>query len=292
MFAFPAIAVEKEQTLHQPHIEIWVPPTFLTSETKWPLVIFSHGFGACGKQAAFLMEHMADNGYIVAAPNHEDARWCRDENKEDFSKTDKWPEKPFRFPEQWSEKTEQDRGDDIIFVLEDMLKNRKYRDYIDQERVGLIGHSLGGYTALGLSGAWESWKDARFKAVVALSPFVQPFLIKQTLPNVSVPVMYQGGTRDAPVTPIIKKSLGAYETTNAPKYFVELENANHFAWTQPEKRHQDIIKQTVLAFFDKYLKGQSVEVLKAGKAEGIATYWQDEEGIKQKAPSSVDEQRP
>lgn len=285
----PASAVEKEATLHQPNYEVWVPPTFLSSEDKWPLIIFSHGFGGCGKQSSFLMQYLADNGYIVAAPDHADARWCRNENAENFERTEKWPEQPFRYPEKWTDQTDRDRHNDILFVLEDLLKDRKYTNYIDQEKIGLMGHSLGGYTVLGLAGAWPSWKDERFKAIVALSPFVQPYVMKQTLDGIDVPVMYQGGTKDKDITPVIKKSMGAYAITQAPKYFIELQNADHFAWTQLDKDHRDIINQTVLAFFDRYLRSQDDGILEGDKIAGAATYWKEVGAKQQKTPPSVDE---
>ena len=43
----------------------------------------------------------------------------------------------------------------------------------DWKRCGLVGHSLGGYTLLGLGGAWPSWRFDGIKAVLALSPYVQ-----------------------------------------------------------------------------------------------------------------------
>src|SRR5688500_10751864 len=38
-----------------------------------PLVLFSHGLGGCALQSLFLTEELARHGYIVAAPDHNDA---------------------------------------------------------------------------------------------------------------------------------------------------------------------------------------------------------------------------
>jgi predicted dienelactone hydrolase len=60
--------------------------------------------------------------------------------------------------------------------------------WIDWQRFGLIGHSLGGYTVLGLGGVWPSWKLDGVKAVLALSPYVQPFLVRRTPAGLGAPI--------------------------------------------------------------------------------------------------------
>ncbi len=47
--------------------------------------------------------------------------------------------------------------------------------------IGAAGHSLGGYTVVGLGGGWPRWKDGRIRAVLALSPYVQPFMAQHSL---------------------------------------------------------------------------------------------------------------
>jgi len=41
------------------------------------------------------------------------------------------------------------------------------RSLVDPARIGLAGHSLGGYNGAGLAGGWESWKRSDIKAVLA-----------------------------------------------------------------------------------------------------------------------------
>lgn len=262
----------------EPRVEIWLPPEFQSTERKWPLIVFSHGFGGCSKQSEFLTSYLADNGYIVIAPDHNDAN-CRgrqDGRLSSFRSPEKsWPEKSFRRPETWDDKTEADRRDDMLFAVSSMLDDRQYKNYIDTDHMGLIGHSLGGYTVLGMAGAWPSWKDKRFKAVLALSPYMPPYLINGRLKGVNVPVMYQGGTKDTDITPLIARHGGAYDQTAKPKYFLEFEGANHFAWTELDRGYQDLIRQSSLAFFDKYLKEKDV-VLEEKKNARIKLFKKDE----------------
>jgi hypothetical protein len=81
----------------------------------------------------------------------------------------------------------------------------EWRNRIDWQRFGPVGHSLGGYTVLGLSGAWPSWKLDRVKAVPALSPHVRPFLVRRTPAGLGAPAMYQGGTSIFGITPALHR---------------------------------------------------------------------------------------
>jgi predicted dienelactone hydrolase len=263
--------------LRQPNVEIWLPPEFQSSEQKWPLLVFSHGFGGCAKQSTFLTEYLAEKGYIVIAPDHADAE-CRKNRLiggGKLAETRQWPEKPFRNPETWTDKTEADRKDDVLFAVSSMLDDRQYAPYVDVERMGLIGHSLGGYTVLGIAGAWPSWKDKRFKAVLVLSPFISPFLRGKSLKNIDVPVMYQGGTKDTQITPLIKRRGGGYDQTPVPKYFLEFTGAGHFSFTELERGYHDIIRRTALDFMDKYVKGGEI-VIDEEKKPQVGTFWKEE----------------
>jgi predicted dienelactone hydrolase len=85
-------------------------------------------------------------------------------------------------------------------------------------------------TVVGLVGGWTSWVDPRIRAVLALSPYVMPFQVRNTLQNIHVPLMYQGGTLDVGITPFLTGANGAYSQSNPPAYFVDLKNAGHLAW--------------------------------------------------------------
>lgn len=271
----------KSGKLYQPHVEIWLPPEFQSTEQKWPLIIFSHGFGGCSKQSTFLTKYLADNGYIVIAPDHEDAD-CRKRlglgnGLQDMrSGKSMRPEKPFRNPELWTDKTEEDRKYDVLFALSSMLDDRQYAPYIDQDHMGLMGHSLGGYTVLGLAGGWPSWKDKRFKAVLALSPYAEPYIKSGGIRKINIPVMYEGGTRDVGITPSIKRPGGAYGQSRAPKYFIEFDGAGHFAWTELERDYQSLINKTALEFFDKYLKEKDITIDES-KTPRVSTFKKEEE---------------
>ncbi len=214
-----------------------------------PGFLFSHGFPGCAAQSSFLMEALSDAGYAVFAVDHADAA-CRNPLK--------WlgfAEVPFRSPERWSDSIYAARAMDVERVLDAAAKDPRFASY-DWQRIGLAGHSLGGYTVLGLAGGWPSWLDRRVKAVLALSPYSAPFMEAHTLGGVSVPVMYQGGTRDFGITPFVRRSGGSFDQSARPKFYVELDGAGHLAWTNANARYHDVIDLYSVAFFDAYLKGK------------------------------------
>lgn len=159
-----------------------------------PLVIFSHGFQGNRNPSTFLTGALARAGYRVIAPNHKDA-------------IDKGggmpgrPELPFQKPDRWSEATFQDRARDIKSLLAAVKASERFSGRIDWSRVALAGHSLGGYTVLGLAGAWPSWKLPEARAVLALSPYANPYVHHGDLADLGCPVMYQTGTLDLGIRP-------------------------------------------------------------------------------------------
>lgn len=218
-------------------VAIWTPPD---TGIPAPLVLFSHGFGGCKTQSTFLMEALAATGYVVVAPDHKDAL-CGSGSPGIHK-----PEQKFRDYAAWNENTYQDRRDDIKRLYAAMHADPQWQTRIDWKHVALAGHSLGGYTVLGLAGAWPSWKMPEARAVLALSPYVGPYLQSGGLAHLGVPVMYQGGTRDMGITPGIRKQGGAYDQTSAPAAFVEFKQAGHFGWTDlQDSAHDAIINYSV-----------------------------------------------
>jgi predicted dienelactone hydrolase len=217
-------AAEERLSIAGLDVMVWQPEE--TKPAALPIVVFSHGFHGCATQSRFLVTALASAGYLVIAPNHRDAA-C---NGGSARWTDR-PEQRFIKPETWEETTFRDRADDIIRLVAALKAMPAWRNRIDWLRFGLVGHSLGGYTVLGLGGAWPNWRLDGIKAVLALSPYVHPFLVRRTLAGLDAPVMYQGGTLDFGITPALHKAMGAYDLSPMPKYYVELKRAGHFAWT-------------------------------------------------------------
>jgi len=99
----------------------------------YPLLVISHGNGGMRTALAFLAAHLAARGFVVAAPDHLDAELGVDQVL--------------------IERVPIDRPLDLLAVIDGLPGTRLLGGMIDAERVGVIGYSLGGFTALTLSGA-------------------------------------------------------------------------------------------------------------------------------------------
>ena len=232
---------------------------------RFPLIVFSHGFLGAGDQIIFLTENLARMGYIVAAPNHADAGTGSE---------------PIAIPNfidarSWDDKKYLDRKEDLSALIDHLLGGTDsaafLRDHVDAQAIGIAGHSLGGYVALGMAGARPAWRDSRIRAALLLSPYALPYFDGPALGGVQVPVMLQGGTLDWAITPFLP---AVYEKLQAPKYFLVLNAASHFEWTNlislgksttaaVQSGSARWITGYSLAFFDSYLRGQDRSALLA-----------------------------
>jgi predicted dienelactone hydrolase len=231
-----------------------------------PLIVFSHGDLGCGLQSIAFTEELARHGYVVAAPDHADAFLCHTARPGDSERT---IQPNFLQPKTWTDATFVSRRDDIEATIDELLSDDVFQQVIDAKNIGAAGHSLGGYTVVGLVGGWTSWVDPRIRAVLAVSPYVMPFQVRNTLQHIHVPLMYQG---DVGITPFLAGANGAYSQSNAPAYFVDLKNAGHLAWVNcgkaattasclETKANMRSIDEYGVAFFDRYLKHQLTPIL-------------------------------
>jgi predicted dienelactone hydrolase len=241
-------------------VAVWMPPD--ATPRPMPAIVFSHGFRGCNTQSSFLMRALAEKGYIVLAPNHRDASCTR-------LARNRGPEERFGRPNAWTDHTYEDRRNDVAGLIDALTHEVAWSSLVDAKKIGLAGHSLGGYTVLGLAGGWEAWRRSDIKAVLALSPYVEPFVRHGALDRVEAAVMYQGGSLDLGITPSLRRPAGAYDKTPAPVYFVELRGAGHLAWTDLQPRFHDTVVHYTLAFFDAHLKDQSPAPLRERYGDAV-----------------------
>ena len=120
---------------------------------KYPLVVFSHGFGGERRQSTFFYTHLASHGYVVAAMDHV-GNTTVDMISGASSAGD--PAVIDQFIAS--------RPQDASFVISQMLTGASGHTVLP-DQVGMSGHSFGGWTALK---TLES--DTRIKAVLPLAP--------------------------------------------------------------------------------------------------------------------------
>ena len=137
-------------------VEFWYPEK---TDEKYPLIVFSHGaFGVKVSNTSTFME-LASNGYVVCSIDHPyhaagtvdtdgkltlgSSKFMEeviDANSDIYSE-----EEQFELFKNWMSL----RTDDINFVLDTILKNsgnssEEVYGVIDTNKIGLMGHSLGG----------------------------------------------------------------------------------------------------------------------------------------------------
>ena len=104
-----------------------------------PLVILSHGSGGSRVSQAWLATELANQGALVVALNHPGST-----SGDSAAQTNILA---------WH------RPLDVSFVIESLLRHGAYRHHVDPARISVVGHSLGGYTALALGGGRLSQGD-------------------------------------------------------------------------------------------------------------------------------------
>jgi dienelactone hydrolase len=118
----------------------------------FPLVVFSHGYGGERRQSTFFYTHLASHGYVIAAMDHVGntaIELLTGQAAGDAESINRFM---------------QSRPVDASFVIDQMLAGASGLD-IDEDRIGMSGHSFGGWTTLK-----TVEKDLRIKAIMPLAP--------------------------------------------------------------------------------------------------------------------------
>src|SRR5476649_172049 len=98
-----------------------------------PLVVISHGFGGNWRNQLWLAADLVRQGYIVAAPNHPGTTTA--------------DQRPAQAAQLWR------RPGDVSRAIDRVLAQPERYGAVAAGRIAVIGHSLGGWTALEAAGA-------------------------------------------------------------------------------------------------------------------------------------------
>jgi predicted dienelactone hydrolase len=186
----------------------------------FPLIIFSHGTGRGRRRmATFLCTHLSSHGFVVAAMDHSEVV-AEELAPRNIETTD---QKAARV-----EAVIAERVPDIRFLL-DHLQSTAWdaESNLDFTRIGIVGHSFGGWTALAATAA-----DPRIRAVAALAPGgssqPKPGILPLKLTFAwgrDVPTLYLAGEQDV-MTPLAGIDE-LFERTPATKQMAVLRRADH-----------------------------------------------------------------
>ena len=174
------------------------------------LIAVSHGAGGLAVNHRDLAMALASQGYVVAAPTHPRGK------DNDVSGVGVWVGRPKQ----------------VSRVIDAVLEDGQLGPHIEGQRIGVVGHSNGGYTALAVAGATPSvgaavahcqqhpddsrfcafggastrkatrevghlpdLRDPRVRSVVLMAPNVAPFT-DAALAQVAVPVLVYAAEND------------------------------------------------------------------------------------------------
>ena len=194
-------------------IDIWAPAGRGAGSS--PLVLFSHYSGGDRRKSSFLCGHLASHGYVVAALDHSeivDPRLARRDGETPAERKGR------------VDAIIASRVPDVRFLLDHVLARGSA---IDASRIGIVGHSFGGWTALA---APES--DRRICSIVALAPGgserPRPGIIPSKLTfdwGRAVPVMFVAAENDVPVP--LQNVVEVFDRAPSPKRLFVLRRADH-----------------------------------------------------------------
>lgn len=230
-------------------------------DAQAPLVVISHGFGANRKFLSYLARHLASHGITVAAIEHPGSNVIAvNQASAQANLAQLLPATEFI-----------ERPKDISFLLNELAKlntqSGKLQGKLNTEKVTVIGHSLGGYTALALVGGeldlgelrkfcktslslsespgdWLQCaaaslketkiqlKDERVKSAIALNPLVGKLFGKNGLSQVTNPVLILTGTEDS-LTPPLKHQIAPFAQIRGIKYLVTAIGGTHMSVSDP-----------------------------------------------------------
>lgn len=241
------------------------------STQPYPVLVISHGFNSDRTTYAYLAKHLASHGYVVVLPEHSGS------NGQQLADLFQGKTKTV------IDRTEfVDRPLDVSYLLDYLEKNSipdpQFQGQVDLKRVGILGHSYGGYTALALAGAVPNFgqlkqacntdlnntlnlslilqcqalqspnqtmalADERINAVIAISPIGGSLFGKAGYENIKVPVMMVTGGADT-VAPALPEQILPFTWLTTPeKRLVLIDQGTHYSTGNTSKTSPDVLSE-------------------------------------------------
>lgn len=239
-----------------------VPATLYipVSAAPAPVVVFSHGIGEDRDSYEYLCRGLARRGYLTVALTHFGT------DKSVLQRGYIHLYRATKDLRNWA-----NRPLDVRFAI-DQLQSRKDADL---QRIAVVGHSAGAFTALTVAGmrtkAPQSLEDPRVRAVVAMSTPRLDGLPDGAYDTLKTPVLHITGTCD---NSLIFRTFPRhrripFEQSHAShQYLVTLEEVTHNTFSNREDVHHDEIVEITAAFLDGWLRD-----------DAAARSWFDEGGL-------------
>lgn len=182
----------------------------------FPLLAFSHGNSGLRRQSTFLTTHLASWGFVVVAPDHMGNTFAEMllldvEQRKEVHRA-----------------ARRNRPRDLDAAIAIAMAGGEGMPRLDLNRIGVLGHSFGGWTAMKMPA-----RDRRVRAVCGLAPASEPFVGRRAFDDGELPFRDQvaafvvAGAEDVLVD--LETSVDPlFARLAAPRALVAIEGADHF----------------------------------------------------------------
>ncbi|HAC64589.1 MAG TPA: dienelactone hydrolase [Cyanothece sp. UBA12306] len=238
-----------------------------------PLVIISHGFGSYPDNYQ-IAQHLASYGFAVAIPQHLGSDLAY--RKSFLEGNIRIDISPFEYISRPLDITR------LLDKIEILVKNNlAWKQQIDLKKIGVLGHFLGGTTALSLAGATlnlprlkeackktnlilnpagllqcranylppgdYNLKDPRIKTAIALHPLSSVIFGPESMGEIDIPILMVAGSNDL-VSPTIQEQIHPFIWIKTPqKYLSLLVPGTHFSTIlQPDTKGVESLPEFLL----------------------------------------------
>ena len=222
-----------------------VSPNGGIANGQFPLILISHGNGGSPFIYRTISTYLAKKGFIVAMIEH----YGNNRNNNELER---------------SVKNLQYRPRHISTTIDHLLADNTFGQHILEDKIGIIGHSFGGYTALAIAGGQvfaqkgkpvATQNDSRIKTLVLMAPAAGYFLAPNALSEVTIPILLLIAEHDH-ITP--EKWTSDVILNGVPDkskiIFRTIKNAGHFSFISPfpaAMKSPDFIPSTDPEGFDR-----------------------------------------
>ena len=237
---------------------------------RFPVVVFSHGGGSSKDMYDRLADHWAAAGYVVVLPTHLD------------SAVYGFDMRATSVPSMLE--IIETRRRDLSFIVDSLGPLQQQvpglAGHVDDERLVVAGHSLGGATALTVSGLViedprsgdrYGYLDARFDALLLITePGNSPVLPAEPWRAARVPVFVATGSKDysgqwqgPPKARLYDFTTGFEPPAGVPHHYLFIEGMDHYIGGlicrtdkgPPDPEALRLVSAGSTAFLDAYTKG-------------------------------------
>ena len=142
---------------------LFLPKSESSAGKKWPVVVFAHGLCGPAKRYSDSLTRIASWGFIVLANQKQEDCGLMDASKP-LSSLGNFFLMPFKFEHAVSFST-------MIKNVESNIDYLLKRPDVDPDRLGLLGHSMGGGIVFDVAASLEKSRPGVVKAVIGVAPW-------------------------------------------------------------------------------------------------------------------------